>query len=100
MTTDLARPNVGACREGAGAVSASAPPASPAAPRPTKPDPLACKNRRRSIRPGPRLSLRGVAGSLGMSMAPVGEALRELSRDGLVESEPRWGTRVRRMTAE
>jgi DNA-binding GntR family transcriptional regulator len=35
-----------------------------------------------------------------MSMAPVGEALRELSRDGLVEAEPGWGTRVRRMTAE
>jgi DNA-binding GntR family transcriptional regulator len=34
-----------------------------------------------------------------MSMAPVGEALRELSRDGLVESEPGWGTRVRKMTA-
>jgi len=52
------------------------------------------------LRPGQRLSLRGVATSLGMSMAPIGEALRELSRDGLVESEPGWGTRVRRMTTE
>lgn len=52
------------------------------------------------LKPGQRLSLRGVAGSLGMSMAPVGEALRELSRDGLVETEPGWGTRVRKITAE
>ncbi|MEX0675885.1 MAG: GntR family transcriptional regulator [Pirellulales bacterium] len=52
------------------------------------------------LQPGQRLSLRGVANSLGMSMAPVGEALRELSRDGLVESEPGWGTRVRKMTAD
>ncbi len=52
------------------------------------------------LQPGQRLSLRGMANSLGMSMAPVGEALRELSRDGLVESEPGWGTRVRKMTAD
>lgn len=51
------------------------------------------------LRQGQRLSLRGVANSLGMSMAPVGEALRELSRDGLVESEPGWGTRVHKLTA-
>ena len=52
------------------------------------------------LEPGQRLSLRGVARSLGMSMAPVGEALRELSRDGLVETEPGWGTRVRKITVE
>ncbi len=52
------------------------------------------------LQPGQRLSLRGVANTLGMSMAPVGEALRELSRDGLVESEPGWGTRVRKMTVD
>ena len=52
------------------------------------------------LQPGQRLSLRGMAQSLGMSMAPVGEALRELSRDGLVETEPGWGTRVRKITAE
>jgi DNA-binding GntR family transcriptional regulator len=51
------------------------------------------------LQPGQRLSLRGMAQSLGMSMAPIGEALRELSRDGLVETEPGWGTRVRKMTA-
>jgi DNA-binding GntR family transcriptional regulator len=52
------------------------------------------------LKPGQRLSLRGMANSLGMSMAPVGEAFRELSRDGLVEAESGWGTRVRQMTAE
>ena len=52
------------------------------------------------LKPGQRLSLRGVASALGVSMAPVGEALRELTRDGLVESEPGWGTRVRQMTVE
>jgi DNA-binding GntR family transcriptional regulator len=49
------------------------------------------------LRPGQRLPLRSVASSLGMSMAPVGEAIRELARDGLVEMEPGWGARVRRM---
>src|SRR5579862_5522885 len=52
------------------------------------------------LQPGQRLSLRKVASSLGMSMAPVGEALRELNRDGLIEMEPGWGARVRRLTAE
>ena len=52
------------------------------------------------LKPGQRLSLRGMASSLGMSMAPVGEAFRELSRDGLLEAETGWGTRVRQMTAE
>ena len=50
--------------------------------------------------PGQRLSLRKVASSLGMSMAPVGAALRELNRDGLIEMEPGWGARVRRLTVE
>lgn len=52
------------------------------------------------LRPGQRLSLRGMARSLSMSMSPVGEALRELTRDGLVETEPGWGTRVRKLTSE
>ena len=52
------------------------------------------------LAPGQRLSLRKVAATLGMSMAPVGEALRELNRDGLVEMEPGWGARVRRLDAE
>jgi DNA-binding GntR family transcriptional regulator len=52
------------------------------------------------LQPGQRLSLRGVASDLGMSMVPVGEALRELARDGLIETEPRWGARVRRLDLE
>lgn len=52
------------------------------------------------LKPGQRLSLRSVASDLGVSMAPVGEAFRELARDGLLESEPGWGTRVRQVTAE
>ncbi len=52
------------------------------------------------LAPGQRLSLRKVASALGMSMAPVGEALRELNRDGLIEMEPGWGARVRRFDAE
>jgi DNA-binding GntR family transcriptional regulator len=52
------------------------------------------------LTPGQRLPLRSVATSLAMSMAPVSEALRELSRDGLIEMEPGWGARVRRIDAE
>jgi DNA-binding GntR family transcriptional regulator len=52
------------------------------------------------LRPGQRLPLRSVANSLGMSMAPVGEAFRHLSRDGLIEMEPGWGARVRRLGAD
>jgi DNA-binding GntR family transcriptional regulator len=52
------------------------------------------------LRPGQRLPLRSVAGSLGMSMAPVGEAFRELARDGLLEVERGWGARVRRVDLE
>jgi DNA-binding GntR family transcriptional regulator len=52
------------------------------------------------LRPGQRLPLRSVAGSLGMSMAPVGEAFRELARDGLLEMERGWGARVRKVDLE
>ena len=44
--------------------------------------------------PGERLVLRSLARSLDMSLAPVGEALRELAHEGLIEMEPRWGARV------
>jgi DNA-binding GntR family transcriptional regulator len=53
-----------------------------------------------SLQPGQRLSLRSVAQVLGMSMAPVGEAFRELARDGLIESETGWGSRVRKLDLE
>jgi DNA-binding GntR family transcriptional regulator len=52
------------------------------------------------LRPGQRLPVRSIAGSLGMSMAPVGEAFRELARDGLLEMERGWGVRVRRVDLE
>jgi DNA-binding GntR family transcriptional regulator len=47
------------------------------------------------LRPGTPLSRRRLARDLGMSVAPVTEALRRLEEDGLVESRPRAGTRVR-----
>jgi DNA-binding GntR family transcriptional regulator len=49
---------------------------------------------------GQRLSLRKMAVILGMSIAPVDQAFRELSRDGLIEMDPGWGARVRRIDAE
>jgi len=55
---------------------------------------------RGELLPGERLSLRGVAKSLGMSMAPVGEALRELAHDGLMEMEPGLGARVRSLDVD
>jgi DNA-binding GntR family transcriptional regulator len=43
---------------------------------------------------GAPLSRRRLADELGMSLLPVAEALQSLERDGLVESQPRVGTRV------
>lgn len=45
--------------------------------------------------PGAALSRRLLAADLGMSLLPVSEALQRLEGDGLVESRPRVGTRVR-----
>ena len=50
---------------------------------------------RGQLRPGTALSRRRLARDLGMSVVPVAEALRRLEDDGLVESRPRAGTRVR-----
>ena len=50
---------------------------------------------RGQLRPGTALSRRRLAHDLGMSVVPVSEALRRLEDDGLVESRPRAGTRVR-----
>jgi DNA-binding GntR family transcriptional regulator len=44
---------------------------------------------------GAALSRRALAVELGMSFLPVSEALQRLEHDGLVESRPRAGTRVR-----
>jgi DNA-binding GntR family transcriptional regulator len=50
---------------------------------------------RGQLRPGTPLSRRRLADDLQMSVIPVTDALRRLEEDGLVESRPRAGTRVR-----
>jgi GntR family transcriptional regulator, rspAB operon transcriptional repressor len=49
---------------------------------------------------GAPLSRRQIAEELRMSFAPVSEALQRLEQEGLVESKPRAGTRVRAPSAE
>ncbi|MBI4908840.1 MAG: GntR family transcriptional regulator [Acidobacteria bacterium] len=46
------------------------------------------------------LSRRTLAEELGMSLIPVSEALQRLEAEGMVESKPRAGTRVRIPTSE
>jgi DNA-binding GntR family transcriptional regulator len=50
--------------------------------------------------PGTPLSRRRLAEELGMSPVPVGDAITRLEGEGLIESRPRAGTRVRLATAE
>ncbi|WP_263367414.1 GntR family transcriptional regulator [Edaphobacter bradus] len=50
---------------------------------------------RGTLTPGAAVSRRNLAGQFGMSFIPVGAALQRLERDGLVESRPRAGTRVK-----
>lgn len=54
---------------------------------------------RGEIPAGAALSRRKLAVEYGMSFLPVSEALQRLEQDGLVESRPRVGTRVRVPTA-
>src|SRR5688500_17900249 len=49
---------------------------------------------------GAILSRRVIAEQLKISIVPVGDALQRLEGDGLVESRPRVGTRVRIPTAK
>jgi GntR family transcriptional regulator, rspAB operon transcriptional repressor len=49
---------------------------------------------------GAALSRRGLALELHMSFLPISEALQRLEREGLVESKPRVGTRVRIPSAQ
>lgn len=51
-------------------------------------------------RPGELLNRRGVASELGMSAAPVHEAMLQLERDGFLEALPRIGTRVRTVSRD
>jgi DNA-binding GntR family transcriptional regulator len=50
---------------------------------------------RGELAPGQVISRRKIAAELGMSFLPVSEALLRLEHDGLLESRPRAGTRVR-----
>ncbi|HVN04832.1 MAG TPA: GntR family transcriptional regulator [Bryobacteraceae bacterium] len=52
------------------------------------------------VRPGTVFSRRKLAEEYGMSFLPISEALQRLENDGLVESRPRAGTRVRVPTVE
>lgn len=55
---------------------------------------------RGEIAPGAALSRRKLAAEYGMSFLPVSEALQRLEQEGLIESRPRVGTRVRVPTAQ
>lgn len=50
------------------------------------------------LRPGERLIELSIAKRFGVSQAPVREALRRLSQEGLAVGEPRRGTRIRELT--
>jgi DNA-binding GntR family transcriptional regulator len=50
--------------------------------------------------PGSRLVRRALSQRLGVSPIPVIEALHQLEKDGLVESQPMYGHRVREMSVE
>jgi DNA-binding GntR family transcriptional regulator len=50
--------------------------------------------------PGTRLVRRALSQRLGVSPIPVIEALHQLEKDGLVESQPMYGHRVREMSVE
>ncbi len=51
------------------------------------------------LRPGQRLVEDDLAAALGVSRAPIRDALRDLERDGLVESRPRKGKFVTSVSA-
>ncbi|MBM3740888.1 MAG: GntR family transcriptional regulator [Acidobacteria bacterium] len=55
---------------------------------------------RREVAPGAPLVLHSLGKQLGVSRMPVLEAIRRLERDGLVESVPQWGARVKRWSRE
>ena len=50
--------------------------------------------------PGKHLTLRPIAKSLGVTVAAVSEAVRELVHEQLVDFEPNYGARVKRFDAE
>src|ERR1700728_3293154 len=50
--------------------------------------------------PGSRLTLRPIAKSLGMNVGAVSEAVRELVHEQLVDFEPNYGARVKKLDLE
>lgn len=52
------------------------------------------------LSPGERLVRRSLAEKFGVSRVPVTEALIKLEQDGLVESAPMYGTRVKNVTEQ
>jgi len=54
---------------------------------------------RGSLRPGDEVDRRGIASRIGISVAPVHQAVSQLVTEGLLESKPRSGTRVRQLDA-
>jgi len=53
---------------------------------------------RGELSPGEKLTRRGMAQLTGVSIIPVIEALHRLENEGLVDSEPHFGSRVIRLT--
>lgn len=51
------------------------------------------------LRPGDEINRRAVAKDLGVSLSPVLEAMTQLEWEGFLETRPRRGTLVRRVTA-
>ncbi|MFI4912185.1 MAG: GntR family transcriptional regulator [Sedimentisphaeraceae bacterium JB056] len=52
------------------------------------------------LKPGTRLTRRGISKKLGVSQNPVTEALMRLEMDGFVENKPLYGCRVRILTID
>ncbi|MFW6336510.1 MAG: GntR family transcriptional regulator, partial [Phycisphaeraceae bacterium] len=50
-------------------------------------------------RPGDEVGRRGIASKIGISVAPVHQAVSQLVSEGLLETKARSGTRVRRLDA-
>lgn len=56
--------------------------------------------RQGDIAPGERIDVEGFADLLGMSITPIREALRHMEAEGLVESTPHRGVRVKEFSTD
>jgi DNA-binding GntR family transcriptional regulator len=90
--------------DGAGSVPDALAHIEPLGRSPTVEEALASEIRRlifnNVLSPGLRLRYRDLASQFGVSVTPVRAAIRELSKDGLVEWEPGGGARVARFSVE